>query len=169
MSHLSSGGDSYRPAPDGAIRFDNGARRRETLSVSSRADDPDYINTCQHESAHAIAGLGLKWDVTYCDAIRGQTQCLPPEGQTTAAHDWEVSIIAAAAKAFAGDAGYGFSDDERAVRDLGQDWDAALRAARKLAGDSNVRETYNQIVGALIVNGRLEAGELGQIWDGAGM
>lgn len=135
MSHLSSGGDSFRPA---GINFEGERHNAATRGLPSdlgdlaraagipigdpEADAEDFERTCQHEAAHAAAAFSLGWDVLWVDARVGQTNIAFPDiqSQTFADRYLQEAVIAGAAKAFTRSyVDRDFEDDRYKVRSRG--------------------------------------------------
>jgi hypothetical protein len=175
MSHLSSGGDSFRPA---GINFEGERHNAATRSLErevgidlghQREDAEDFERTCQHEGAHAAAGFALGWDVMWVDARAGQTKIAFPDiqSQTFADRYLQEATIAAAAKAFTGSYAYrDFEDDRYVVLSRGYiDFATAERKAKLIAANPWVQGIYQRLVDALRVHGRLEGDALRAVLD----
>jgi hypothetical protein len=122
MSHLASGGDSYRPAGGYTTRFSDLRARTDgdsrvdrvpdgPLSVqgmrdlardfgldlgSEREDNEDLEHVAKHEAGHAVAAWALGWEIQSVDARAGQTRFVFRPDQLIADRDREFATIAAA-------------------------------------------------------------------------
>jgi hypothetical protein len=195
MSHLSSGGDSYRlcPHPDsGGIRMVDSLRtstipdgpltvgqlkqlaREVGIPIGDeRSDAEDFEHVARHEAGHAAAAHSLGWNVTSVDARSGETRIkFPPlQSQSLADRDLQYACIAASGTAFTDS----HSDAELAadryqVRTLGLghiEFDLARAKAKKLAAEPWVKGIYGRLIDALLKSGRLEGAELQRVLDDA--
>ena len=176
MSHLGTGGDSYRPTPSGeagGIRYEgDGERTAPTLprplNVTDHADE--FADTVRHEAAHGACAYALGWTVHYVDARTGKTEVTPPPllSQTLAEKDLQHAVIAASAKAFTGSyRDRPFEDDRFQVRRRGHiDFGAAQKKAERLAADPWPKAIYNRLIAALLIHGRLEGDKLAAVLAG---
>jgi hypothetical protein len=175
VSHLGTGGDSYRPG--GPVHIE-GAERTSTptlppgpLTVSRADEEADYLDAVLHESSHGACAFALGWTVHYVDARTGKTEVTPPplQSQTLAEKDLQHAVIAASARAFMGaHSDHAFTDDRFQVRNRGHiDFEAAQRKAEKLAAEPSVKVVYDRLVTALLAgSGRLEGAELAAVLNG---
>jgi len=193
MSHLGTGGESYRlvPSPDeGGLRFVGslratpdiqGAESVGELTRAARAvginlgdareEDENYLDNVRHEAAHAACAYSLGWSVVWCDARAGNTGINAPDIMSQSINDRHLqhSVIAASAKAFTGSwQDRPFEDDRFQVRNRGHiDFEAAQRKAEKLAADPWVKGIYNRLIDALLAGpGRLAGDELQRVLEG---
>ncbi len=185
MSHLSSGGDSYRPSgpiefvragrsiPDGPMSV-QGLRdlaRENGLDLGNeREDNEDLAYTARHEAGHACAAWALGWEVLSVDAGAGQTRFVFRPDQLIADRDREYATIAAAG--CEGTGAYVDSNREELASDRFDvskltgsfyAFDEGRMRARKLLADPEVARFHARVVDALIERKVLLGAELAEL------